>query len=204
MHKLILSFKGRIQKVFLPETEKCLVGRQPDCEIYIDNLAVEPAHAMIQFKPDEARISAVKKENIILINNKKYENTEDIKLVTGDELTIGKHTLVYLWENKDSDVNTTTTKMMPHTIKTAWLQMMNGPKMGRTMQLNKPSLRIGTSTDKGVLITSRNGGYYLSHLGDEMAVEVNNQKIGSNNIHLQDGNTIRIGDMEILFYTQEL
>ncbi len=203
MHKLILSFKGKIQKVFLPEAGKCLIGRQPDCDIQIDNLAVEPSHAIIHFSTNEARISALQKENRLLINNKKTQDTQDIGLKPGDEITIGKHTLVYLWDSKPQEESTSTSKATAHTHKTAWIQMMNGPKMGRTMQLKLPSLRIGTTKDKGVLITARNGGYYLSHLGDDSAVAVNNQQIGSSNIHLQDGNTIRIGDMEMLFYTQE-
>jgi len=204
VHKFILSFRGRIQKVFFPEAEQCLVGRKSDCDIQIDNLAIEPAHAVIHFKPDEVRMNMVNKNFHILINNRKPQNYQGIKLEPGDEITFGKHSLTYLWESQPLQEKAPDTTIKSPVRKSAWLQIMNGPKMGRTLQIDKPNLKIGSTSQKGALITSRNGGYYLSHLDNNSVVEVNNQDIGSNNVNLQNGNTIRVGDMEMLFYTQEL
>ena len=75
--------------------------------------------------------------------------------------------------------------------------------MGRTMHLNKARIRIGTEDSKGAMITSRHDGYYLSALDNTQAVKLNNNNIDDNSVNLQDGNTIKIGDTEMLFFIQE-
>jgi hypothetical protein len=71
------------------------------------------------------------------------------------------------------------------------------------MQLNKTSVQIGAANSKVALITNRKDGYYLSVLDNEIHVKVDNHDIGDNVVPLQDGNTIHIGDMEMLFFTQQ-
>ena len=203
MHKLILSFKGRIQKVFIPEGITCSIGRAPDCDISIDNLAVEPLHATIHLFEHEASLST-HPENHVLINNSKPETFQNIELAQGDEITIGKHTLTYIWESEQPGKKVpSTSAIKQQTEQTSWLQIMNGPKMGRTMQLSKSSLQIGAANSKVALISSRKDGYYLSVLDNDIPVKVDNHDIGDNVVPLQDGNTIRIGEMEMLFFTQQ-
>jgi len=203
VHKLILSFKGRIQKVFLPKGITCSIGRAPDCDISIDNLAVEPLHATIHLYEHGASLST-HPENHVLINNIKPETFQNIELAQGDEITIGKHTLTYIWENEQADKKVpSTSEIQRHTEQSGWLQIMNGPKMGRTMQLNKSSLQIGAASSKVALISNREDGYYLSVIDNDIEVKVDNHDIGDNVVPLQDGNTIRIGEMEMLFFTQQ-
>ncbi len=204
MHKLILSFKGRIQKVLTPEGNSCSIGRSPDSDIAIDNLAVEPQHAILHFTDHEASISTTRVQNHILINNARPAEHQDIALAHGDEISIGKHTLTYQWENELTDKQIPSDIEPPRqTAHEGWLQIMNGPRMGRTLQLNKPSMQIGAASGKVALITNRNDGYYLSILDKDISVKVNNNDIGDSVVPLHNGNTIRVGDMEMLFFTQE-
>jgi len=214
MHKLILSFKGRIQKIFIPETDQCRIGRQADCDIQIDNLAVAPVHANIHFCGENVALDIVSTESPVLLNNKKPDKNTNIEINRGDEISIGKHMISYHWENKvgenDTSENTvgeevpsTTGELTPHSTQNAWLQILSGPKMGRTMQLTKPRLKIGSSTNKGAMITSRHDGYYLSALDDTHSVMLDNHCIQDDSVNLQDGNTIQVGDMEILFFIQD-
>ena len=47
MAKLTLAFKDRKLKIFAIPAKECLIGRDPDCLIAIDSLAVQPRHARI-------------------------------------------------------------------------------------------------------------------------------------------------------------
>lgn len=209
MHKLILSFKGRILKVFIPESERCSIGRQADCDIQIDNLAVAPLHARIHFHGQHVRMDLEDPENHVLINNKVTESKSDITLARGDEITIGKHLLTYQWE--DSIWNNTihdeaekiTQKIITPPALNGWLQILSGSKMGRTMPLDKSRFRIGGTSSKGAIITHRDDGYYLSALDTHCAVKLNNDCIDDSSVILKDGNTIQVGDTEMLFFIQD-
>jgi len=172
--------------------------------MHIDNLAVEPIHAKIHFRNHKAIISLPHKDFKLLINNKipSWETAVEIK--HGDEIQIGKHTITYLWENKfaQGEGNIDTPSRKENTLN-GWLQIMSGPRLGRTLQLNKPKLSIGPEGKKGALITNTSDGYFLAHLDNTLPVRVNNQDVGDNRIHLQTGQTIKVGDMEMLFYTQD-
>jgi predicted component of type VI protein secretion system len=203
VHKLILSFKGKIQKVHIPKGVACSIGRAHDCDISIDNLAVEPLHATIHLMEHEASLST-HPENRVLVNNMEPANFNNIELRRGDEISIGKHIITYLWETELTGKEEPSTSNPPRQTKqNGWLQIMNGPKMGRTLQLNKANLQIGAADGKVALITNRQDGYYLSVLDNDVSVTVDNHDIGDNVVPLQNGNTISVGDMEMLFFIQE-
>lgn len=204
MHKLILSFKGRILKVFIPESEHCRIGRRDDCDIQIDNLAVAPLHACLHFHHQQVTMDLADPEHPILLNNKPPEKQSDIPLQRGDEICIGKYSLHYQWENsaRDETNNTPQDTATPNTLN-GWLQILSGSKMGRTMHLNKSRFRIGGTSGNGALITHRQDGYYLSTLDTTCSVTLNNNRIDDTSIMLQDGNTIKVDDTEMLFFIQD-
>ena len=203
MHKLILSFKGTILKVYSPSSDSCLIGRAPDSDIVIDNLAVALTHAVIRFHEQRALLSCPGPDHHIQINNKVPDQHTDIRLAHGDEITLGKHTVQYQWD-KQRPVHAPVPRNdtgQPHQ-QNSWIQMMNGPKMGRTVELKQAMLKLGSSTSKVAMITRRQDGYYLCRLDNSETVTVNNLDIGENDIPLQDGSTIRVGDMQLLFFTR--
>ena len=204
MHKLILSFKGRILKVYTPKEVEFTIGRHPECDMHIDNLAVEPIHAKIHFKNHKAVINIPSKDFKVLVNNKLLNTDDSTILERGDEIQIGKHTISYLWESElNQDDTTPVSQPRKQNNLNGWLQITKGPRLGRTLHLNNPQISLGPHGKKGVLITSTIEGYFLAHLDNSLNVSVNNQDIGDNRIHLENGHTIQVGDMEMLFYTQD-
>jgi predicted component of type VI protein secretion system len=138
------------------------------------------------------------------LNNKRPDKNTNIEIKRGDEISIGKHVVSYRWENAASDkLPSTMNEAIPRNVQNGWLQVLSGPKMGRTMQLNKTRFRIGSSDTHGAMITSRDDGYYLASLDNTRSVKVDNHNIGDTSVNLQDGNTIQVGDMEMLFFIQE-
>lgn len=219
MHKLILSFKGRILKVYSPQDMEFSIGSQPECDMPIDNLAVAPVHARVFFRGHKAHLKPAFKDNKVLINNKIIFGTDEVQLARGDELQIGKHTITYLWESNihpqeinHSELQNGSASRTEHRPEqkplsrpalNGWLQVMNGPRMGRTLQLDKPNLRIGSSKEKSALISNRDDGYYLTSLNKDINISVNEQRVINYPVHLQDGHTIQVDDMTMLFFIQD-
>jgi hypothetical protein len=203
MHKLILSFKGRILKVVLPTTSECTVGSDPGCDITIDNLGVEPVQAIIHIQDEIARLEIKDSDKVTLYNHQPITSVESPILQNGDEITLGKFKLNYRWEQSQASEATPLDSSTLNKPISGWLQMMNGPRMGRTFQINQPKLKIGNASDPAALISTREGGYYLTHLGDKHRVKLNDVMIGDDGMALHDGYLILVDETELLFYLQE-
>lgn len=92
MAKVILKFKEALIKEYEVDKPSMRIGRREGNDIRIDNLAVSGNHAKIQ-KVDGAYIIVdLKSTNGTFVNRKKIVQA---KLHHMDEITIGKHTLIF-------------------------------------------------------------------------------------------------------------
>lgn len=199
-HKLTLSFRGKILKVYHAEANEYTIGSEPGCDIQIDNLAVEPLHAKVTFTEEAAKIESIDPKNEIRVNG---GSTTKHVLKHGDEIEIGKHTIRYIFElapvHADDEGDVGLGKSLS---QNGWLQFLNGPKMGRTFRLERSITRVGKTGSVGAMISSREDGYYISHLEGSTSPKVGNQEIGEQSRRLNDGDTIAIGDMQLLFFVE--
>ncbi|MCK4951589.1 MAG: FHA domain-containing protein [Gammaproteobacteria bacterium] len=201
MHKLTLSFKGRTLKVFHITGNQTLIGRSPDCDIPIDNLAVSPTHARVSFENDEVTITDISNDKTLRVNDKK---TDKHTLAHGDVIQIGKHTLTYTVEVSTLDESSfTNTSAENLSNVSGWLQFMSGPKLGRTMRLDRALTRLGKTGKQSAMVASRNGQYYISHLEGEQCTKVKGRDIGEQSVQLKEGDTVQIGDIKMMFFTSK-
>ena len=199
MHKLTLSFKGRTLKVFHITDNQTLIGRSPDCDIPIDNLAVSPTHARVSFENDEVSITDISNDKTLLVNE---EKTDTCTLADGDVIRIGKYTLTYTTEMSTLDESAfTSTSTENSSNVSGWLQFMSGPKLGRTMRLDKSLTRLGKTGKQSAMVASRNGQYHISHLEGEQGTKVKGKDIGEQSVQLKEGDTVQIGDIKMMFFT---
>ncbi len=198
MYKLTLSFKGRILKVFSVTAEDASIGRDPDCDLRIDNLGLEPVHARVRSEKGELFLHSVSGNAEVLLNGKTLSG--DQRLGHGDVLLIGKHTVSVL---RDHAASAAEPAHEDPTFHEAWLQFLNGPKLGRTIRLDRSLVRLGKSGGQSAMIASRSDGFYISHLGGEQPTRVGEQVVGEESVQLQDGDTIQIGSTQMLFFTEQ-
>jgi pSer/pThr/pTyr-binding forkhead associated (FHA) protein len=99
MAKLILSFNGSVVKEYPLDKEVLTIGRQPDNDIHIDNLAVSGNHAKVLTILNDSFIEDLGSTNGTLINDKKISKHA---LQNGEHITIGKHELRYVSTNTES------------------------------------------------------------------------------------------------------
>jgi pSer/pThr/pTyr-binding forkhead associated (FHA) protein len=195
MAKLLLSFKGRKLKVFALQPGEYLIGRDPECTVLIDSLAVQPQHARVHVDDNACQIEPCDNECTITINARPL--TESCTLAEGDAIGIGKHRLDFAEDSDSSPVQTE----VAHLPAVGWLQIQSGSHLGRTIRLDKALTRVGRPDADLAVIAHRDEGYFLSALQGENSPLVNNQPIGDDSYPLNDSDQIVIGELEVQFFT---
>ena len=100
MAKLVLSLNGAVQGEFLLNKERMTIGRKPDNDIQIDNLAVSGKHALIITILDDSFLEDLGSTNGTYVNGKLIKKHA---LRDGDVVGIGKHELKYVNEHATAD-----------------------------------------------------------------------------------------------------
>ena len=92
MARLIFKFKDRILHVYpLSLNQPLTIGRHPENDLVIDNLAVSGHHARVQYDGQDAIVADLQSKNGTFVNGERILETA---LQHEDAVTIGKHTLV--------------------------------------------------------------------------------------------------------------
>lgn len=202
MARLTLSFKGQKLKQYGLESSETLIGRDPECDIFIDSLALAPRHARIRRDGDGFTIEPFDNDTPLSINQSPAKDATP--LADGDTIQVGKHTLSYhsdpLASRGDTEDNSATDATAPSDIH-GWLQIQSGSHLGRTIRLNKAFTRIGNADSHLAVIARRSDGHYLSHLSGENAPRVNDRNIGDTSHRLDNGDRVQVGELLVQFFT---
>lgn len=97
MPKLLLKSYGAIIKEIPLDKQRLTIGRKPDNDIILDDQAASGYHARIIQIQSVFFIEDAGSSNGIFANGKK---TDRKQLVSGDEITIGQHALLYQEDSK--------------------------------------------------------------------------------------------------------
>lgn len=100
MGKLVLSLNGAVQGEFQLRKERMTIGRKPDNDIQIDNLAVSGKHALVITILDDSFLEDLGSTNGTYVNGKLIKKHA---LRDGDVVGIGKHELKYINEHATAD-----------------------------------------------------------------------------------------------------
>jgi pSer/pThr/pTyr-binding forkhead associated (FHA) protein len=195
MARLTLSFKDRKLKVFGLQAGDCMIGRDSDCAIRIDSLAVEPRHARIR-SVEKGFVLEVLDGAQVLVNGQNVHAAHELR--DGDSLQIGKHTFCFSEEGDLVGAET----VVSHSgfPRSAWLQIHSGSHLGRTIRLNKAFTRIGKPDGSLAVIARREDGYYLSHLQGDSSPQVNDRDIEAHSIRLINNDFITVGELRVQFF----
>ena len=84
---------GRAGESFFPSDERTLIGRSPECDVFLDDVTVSRKHAELVRDGDTFTITDLGSLNGTFVNKKRIETAE---LDDDDEVQIGKYRLTFL------------------------------------------------------------------------------------------------------------
>lgn len=204
MPTLTLSFKGRTLKIFPVGAGEMVIGSDSGSAVHIDSLAVEPRHASVTTDGQKTVLRDLGSESGTYVNN---ERIDERHLEDNDQIRIGKHTLTFardLGEMEEQQPPAESDPQLPahEQPKTAWLQILNGQNLGKTISLNRKMTNLGKPGVQTAVIARRNDGYFLSHLEGAHPPTVSGKAIGDHSWQLHDGDVVQIGNVRMQFYLQ--
>lgn len=209
MAKLVLSFQDRIIDEYPLDRERLTIGRAPDNDIRIDNLAVSGHHAEVISVHNECFLEDLDSTNGTFVNGKAVRKQA---LKGGDYITIGKHSLRFYSEVRAADtevektiaIRRSTPIAEPVAAKpmVAGLQVLNGGNAGREMLLNKALTKLGKAGFQVAAISKRQDDYFLVHVEgqDGRTPILNGMAIGTQARKLSDGDTLEIAGTKLSFF----
>jgi pSer/pThr/pTyr-binding forkhead associated (FHA) protein len=90
---VIRSGGGRGGETFALDHDKSTIGRNPDAEVFLDDVTVSRNHAMLVRRGDGVYVDDLGSLNGTYVNRQRIESH---KLSDGDELQVGKYKLTFL------------------------------------------------------------------------------------------------------------
>ena len=90
---VVRSGGGRAGESFFPEAERTLIGRSPECDVFLDDVTVSRKHAELIRDGEAFTITDLGSLNGTFVNRKRIESAQ---LEDDDEVQIGKYRLTFL------------------------------------------------------------------------------------------------------------
>jgi pSer/pThr/pTyr-binding forkhead associated (FHA) protein len=252
--KLVLSLNGAVLREYPLTRERTTIGRRPENDIHVDNLAVSGQHALIITILSDSFLEDLGSTNGTYVNGKLVKKHA---LHHGDVITIGKHELKYVNEQasaQDTDFEKTmiirpgvvspafsTVRMggaaaalaerpsvaqsasavaaaqvsvavaaqpapAPQPLPTptevhlplAKVQVLNGPAVGRELELKKALTTLGKPGTQVAVITRRTHGYFITHVEGPQPL-VNGDAIGAQAHPLMENDVIELAGVKMEF-----
>lgn len=202
MFKLTLLFRDKLLQVHHLSEGATIVGRDPDCGVHIDSLAVAPQHARLFVQGAALSIQDLGNGSGLFVNHKPV--TEH-SLQDGDQIQIGKHTLRVAVDDLALPptpplIIETPVPIAPSRI--GWLQILNGAHLGRAFPIERDQHRIGKPGTPSALITVIDQQYQIAAL-EGADCQIDNQPLDAIARPLSDGAIIECGELRLQFFMDQ-
>jgi predicted component of type VI protein secretion system len=128
MASVTVIFGGKEEKTYQLDKSRLVVGREPKCDIQIDNLGISREHCAFSQRGEAYLIQDLNSSNGTYVNGKKI--TEHF-LNNDDEIIIGKYKLVFKNTAQQPAKEQKEEAPVPDTLNT---YVMDGPKIQQQLE----------------------------------------------------------------------
>ncbi|MDR2837468.1 MAG: FHA domain-containing protein [Azonexus sp.] len=230
MAKLILSMDGLVLKEIVLNKERLTIGRKPQNEIQIDNMAISGEHAVIVTIRGDSFLEDLDSTNGTLVNGQPVKKHI---LRNNDIVELGKYRLKFLTSGSEVEgdgektgqnrqalaklasemelvptndaltrthTGVSTAPPSPSALPTAAVQLLNGPHVGKEMVLTKTLTTLGKPGQQTAVISRRPNGYFITHVEGEKSPLLNGRVIDVQAYPLNDHDIIEIAGIKMEFF----
>lgn len=214
MAKLTVLFKDKVIYSKLFSNGVFHIGREENNDISIDSLAIAPIHVAIQIRDNTAQIKQLSDAFPLIVNG---EKVKICALRDNDEISVGKHTIVY---NVDENASEAASKKPVDDFddnnlfhkdssdreaqRTATLQVTNGPNIGKILTIKNTMTRLGNAGSGVAVIAKRKEGYFVSVLENTGTITVNSEPLGDKTVKLESNDILVINNASLQFFLEPL
>jgi pSer/pThr/pTyr-binding forkhead associated (FHA) protein len=208
MARLILTHDGAVIREYKLEKERTTVGRKPHNDIHLEDPTVSGDHAVF-LKLQHIYVEDLGSTNGIVLNGKRVTKRQ---LNHGDVVRIGRHEFKFVDDmagqfDKTVMISTTPSAVKPEQpvspSKSGVVKVLNGPKSGEQILLNKPYTTLGSPGVQVAVIAKRGNNFFLmpmSGVGEKNnPPRLNNQPIGAQSKALKSGDVIEVAGTKLQF-----
>ena len=224
---LVLTLNQSVLGEFSLEKERLLIGRKPENDIQVDNLAVSGQHAAIITILNDSFLEDLDSTNGTFVNGKLVKKHA---LKHGDVITIGKHELKYVNDDAttdDQDFEKTMiirpgmashaaaaakaeetappppagvgSQVVAEDMPLGKIQVLSGPGAGKELELKKALITLGRPGVQVAVITRRPQGYFITHVEGKHPL-VNGDSIGAQAHALKDHDVVELAGVKMEFF----
>lgn len=173
--KLILSMDGLVLKEITLDKERMTIGRKPQNDIQIDNLAISGEHAAVVTILNDSFLEDINSTNGTLVNGQPIKKHF---LQHGDIIELGKYKLKYLNDKPlyaETDYQKTALDApaagrpggdapVSSPEMKAFLLIRSGSNSGKQLELLKPMTTLGKPGVQVAVISRKPQGFFLTHV----------------------------------------
>ncbi len=224
---LVLTLNQSVLGEFSLDKERLLIGRKPENDIQVDNLAVSGQHAAIITILNDSFLEDLDSTNGTFVNGKLVKKHA---LKHGDVITIGKHELKYVNDEATTDDQDFEKTMIirpgmashaaaaakaeetappppagigshvaPDEMPLGKIQVLSGPGAGKELELKKALITLGRPGVQVAVITRRPQGYFITHVEGKHPL-VNGDAIGAQAHALRDHDVVELAGVKMEFF----
>ncbi|MBM3117898.1 FHA domain-containing protein [Jeongeupia naejangsanensis] len=198
MAKLLLCLDGNVIKEYRIHREVFAIGRRPQNDLQIENLAVSGEHARIVREGDDHVVEDLGSTNGTTVNGTPAARTV---LRNGDEIGVGRYMLRYWCEPQAQGTYAETMVLRePAAVRLGVIKVLTGGNSGREIVLSKTVTSLGKPGVQVATVMRRPQGYYLSHVEGATRPQVNGKVIGDEPLLLAEEDLIELVGVRLAFF----
>lgn len=230
MAKLILSMDGLVLKEIQLNKERLSIGRKPHNDIQIDNLAISGEHAVVVTILNDSFLEDLNSTNGTLVNGQpvnkhilrnndvielgkyslKYmsdsqpatatsELDKNVLMRSGMARIAGGIQVAPADSPTRSQIGNPPAPPTP-SLPSAAIQLLNGPNVGKELELTKSLTTLGKPGFQVAVIARRPHGYFITHVEGKQFPMVNGVALDAQAHALNDHDVIEIAGIKMEFF----